>query len=113
MRILILEDEPMIAIDLEYIVHDASGEAECTLATTVQAGVLSVEDGVDFAILDIHIGYDGKTSYPVASMLQARGIPFCFVSSSDKAMPYRYGNVPFVAKPYQPQEIARVLPRAA
>jgi DNA-binding response OmpR family regulator len=113
MRILILEDEPIIAIDLEEIVSSAGCGAECTVATTVQAGVRSVEKGIDFAILDIHLGYHGKTSFPVASMLQARGIPFCFVSSSDKAMPYRYGDVPFVAKPFHPQEIAGILPRAA
>lgn len=112
MRILILEDEPIIAIDLEDIIAEANG-ADCTLATTVKQGLRSIEDGIDFAILDVHLGFEGKTSFPVASILQARGIPFCFVSCSGKPVPTRYGGIPFIAKPFRPSEISEMLPLAA
>ena len=112
MRILIVEDEPIIAIDLEDIVTSANG-ADCSLASTVKEGLRCIERGVDFAILDVHLGFDGKTSFPLASALQARGIPFCFVSCSGLPMPRRYGSVPFIAKPFRPSQISEMLPTAA
>jgi DNA-binding response OmpR family regulator len=112
MRILILVDEPIIAFDLEDIVSDANG-ADCTLAQTVRDGLRSVEQGIDFAILDVHLGYRGATSYPVAQRLQERGIPFCFVSCGRKPLPPRFGAVPLVSKPFHPSAICGMLPMAA
>jgi DNA-binding response OmpR family regulator len=112
MRVLILEDEPIIAFDLEEIVNGANG-ADCTLAQTVEDGLQSVEQGIDFAILDVHLGYRGITSFPVARRLQERGIPFCFVSCGRKPLPHRFGEVPFISKPFHPSSIRGMLPMAA
>ena len=112
MRILILEDEPIIACDLEDIVLSA-GNARCTVASSVLEGLRSIALGIDFAILDVHLGSRGMTSFPVASMLQARGISFCFVSCSSRPMPRRYENVPVIGKPYRPSQISQILPAAA
>lgn len=113
MKILILEDEPIIAIDLEDIVGSANDDAECVLASTVDAGLRCVEGGVDFALLDIAIGHDRNTSFSVAALLMARGIPFCFVSSGGRSVPTVFRTVPFVSKPFRPETITGLLPAAA
>lgn len=112
MRVLILEDEPIIAIDLEDIVTDRIG-AECVTADNVEDGMRCIEAGIDFAILDINLGDAKETSLPVAARLLEKRIPFCFVSSSLERLPPELLRVPRVAKPFQPKEIARVLPMAA
>lgn len=111
MRILILEDEPIIALDLEDIVA-SSTHADCILASTIEEGLACIEEGVDFAMLDVKLG-EGQTSLPVAQRLSERHVPFCFISSSLKQLPASYMGVPCVEKPYRPSEIARILPAAA
>lgn len=112
MRVLILEDEPLIAMDLEDIVENRC-HAQCLMASNVDAALRHIADGVDFAMLDIHLGEGGANSLRVASSLMARSIPFCFVSASLTTLPEMFAGVPRVAKPFRPQEIERVLPAAA
>ncbi|MFD2237307.1 hypothetical protein [Aureimonas populi] len=111
MRILILEDEPLIAMDLEDIVTGAG--AECVVASTVRGGLARVAEGVDFAMLDYNLGCPQNNSLPVALDLMARGIPFCFVSGSLAELPARFDAVPRISKPFRPREIEAVLPAAA
>ncbi|MEF2071468.1 response regulator [Consotaella aegiceratis] len=112
MRVLILEDEPILAMDLEDIVESRSG-AECVVADSVEAGLMGIERGVDFAMLDIHLGGDGETSLPVAQELLRRRIPFCFISSRLDDLPSSFHRVPKVGKPFQARDIAGVLPALA
>lgn len=112
MRILILEDDPIIAIDIDDILTEAV-DAECVVAPTVSAALASVEAGVDFALLDINIGHDRNTCFPVAAMLVAKDIPFCFVSCSRKSLPGNFNRVPFIAKPFRPSQITDALLMAA
>ncbi len=109
MRILIVEDEPLIAMDLEDILHEASF-ADCVWARNVADGLCEVARGVDFALLDFNLGQ--QTSLPVALSLRARGVPFCFVSGSLSDLPCAFGRVPSVAKPFRPADIRRILPAA-
>ena len=111
MRILIVEDEPLIAMDLEDIVTDTV-RADCVLAATVEDGLRWVAAGVDFAMLDIDLGRNRETSFPIALGLLQVGIPFCFVSARASQLPAVFSGVPRVAKPYRAMEIAQVLPAA-
>ncbi|WP_182084867.1 response regulator [Aureimonas sp. ME7] len=107
MRILILEDEPLIAMDLEDIVTDAVA-ADCVWAKDLRDGMRRVTEGIDFALLDFDLG--GDNSLPVASYLRAHDIPFCFVSSSLSKLPPQFHNVPSVSKPFRPADILRAIP---
>jgi DNA-binding LytR/AlgR family response regulator len=109
MRILILEDEPLIAMDLEDIVSDGCG-AECVLAANVQTGLDRVAEGVDFAFLDFDLGSRSRNSLAVACDLLERHIPFCFVSGSLPSLPEAFRDIPRIAKPFRPSEIRRILP---
>lgn len=112
MRILILEDEPLIALDIEEIVESAC-HAVCLLAGTVEGALRHIETGVDFAVLDINLGSGGEDSLPVAMRLMARSIPFCFVSASLTSLPALFAGVPRVGKPFRQQEIVNMLPQGA
>lgn len=110
MKILILEDEPIIAIDLADIIDSASDHRDCVVASTLEAGLRCVEGGVDFALLDIRIGHERGTSFPLAALLMSRRIPFCFVSSGDRDVPEAFETIPFVGKPFKPENITKMLP---
>ena len=73
--ILLLEDEPLILMDLEFAVEDAGCDA---LAATTAKRALTLIDGndrIDVAVLDVTL-QDGMTCLPVAQELERRGIPF-------------------------------------
>ncbi|KQT57318.1 MULTISPECIES: response regulator [unclassified Aureimonas] len=112
MRVLILEDEPIIAIDLEDIVTSGKAGVECVLAASIDSARRLLETGVDFALLDINIGHDHNRSYGIAAELMQRETPFCFVSSTSRAVPKAFAGIPFVAKPFRPSQILEALPAA-
>lgn len=98
-RVLILEDEFFVAIDLEQIVQTHLPSAEVVLCTSVAEAQAALEKPVGLALLDIDV-LDGK-SFPLAQALSERGTPFAFVSSSrPDEVPSHLAHVPFIAKPF-------------
>ncbi|WP_460451319.1 response regulator [Alsobacter sp. SYSU BS001988] len=98
-RVLILEDEFFVALDLEAIVQAHVPRAEIVLCTSVVEAQAALAKPIRVALLDVDV-HDGK-SFSVAEALVARGIPFAFVSaSSPGAVPDALSHAPFVAKPY-------------
>ncbi len=108
-QILIVEDDPMVALDLEGIVLGAAGEAQVAVANSVvEARNVLAAMAFDLAFLDIDV-LDGKT-FEVAALLHERGTPFAFVSGSrPEDVPAPLRDVPFVPKPYHPEDIERTL----
>ncbi len=109
MRVLILEDEPLIAMDLEEIILETL-PADCVWASSLKDGLRRVQEGVDFALLDFDLG--GDNSIPIARRLEALNVPFCFVSGSLAEVPSRFHKVPRIAKPYCSADIVRALEAA-
>jgi DNA-binding response OmpR family regulator len=108
MRILILEDDPLIALDLEAIVEGEGHEVVGTV-DTLAAARAELRRGFDFALLDIDV-VDGK-SFELAMTLQERRIPFAFVSASRPSeLPVHLRDVRFVPKPFEEAAILRTLP---
>jgi len=110
MRVLIVEDEPLIAMDLEDIVAERS-DATCVWARTVSDGLEKALSDLDFALLDYNIA--GGTSAAVARLLQSRHVPFCFVSASVGELPAQFGSIPRLSKPFTADAVRRLLPEAA
>lgn len=99
MRILILEDDPLTALDLQCLLDGCGHEIVGLCGTVADAGE-QLSDDVDFAFLDIDLP-DGK-SFPFAETLKRRCVPFAFVSASRRSeLPAALRHVPFIAKPYQ------------
>ena len=111
-RILIVEDEILIAMLLEDIVTDL-GHHPVGPVMRLQPALAAAERGdFDFAILDINLA--GRKSFPVADCLLRRGIPFIFASGYGRAgLTEDYARIPVVQKPYDPGQIARMIEASA
>lgn len=109
MRVLILEDNPFIGLDLQSIVESEGHEVVRLCGSLAQARE-GLPANLDFALLDVEVR-DG-TSYEFAALLATRRIPFAFVSGSKrKDVPAHLQDAPFVAKPFMESAIKGVLPK--
>jgi DNA-binding response OmpR family regulator len=105
LRILILEDDPLIALDLQAIVEAEGHEVVGVFDNLADAGD-HLGEGCDFALLDIDVP-DGK-SFGLAAALLERRIPFVFVSGSRPSeLPHHLRGASFIAKPYEEAAIRR------
>lgn len=109
--ILIVEDQMLIALDLEQILDEAGFAVAATAGSAREALAWLERNGPDAAILDVNLG--DETSEAVADALQARNIPFMFATGYGEAgaIPHRFSAVPTVRKPYAAETIARQLSR--
>lgn len=98
--VLIVEDNMIIALDMEDVVLEM-GAKRALLCRTCQDAfdVLAVED-IHFALLDFHL--TDETSQNVAQALLAAGKPFLFVtgSSSESSVIVNMEGVPRLQKPF-------------
>ena len=108
-RILIVDDEPLIAMMLEDFV-DALGRRVAGSADSVAAALAILAAGeVDAAILDVNLR-GGETSWPVADAMAARGLPFLIATGgSDDMIAEPYRDRPVLAKPFTLDGIERAL----
>ncbi len=107
-RILIVEDEPMLAFAIEDTLLD-SGFAVAGVAGELQTALAMIESGVcDGAILDVNLS--GVSAGPAASALAARGLPFIILSgySSDQ-QPSAFSGAPRLQKPCRPERLIQAL----
>ena len=78
-RVLVLEDEPLIAM----VLVDILEEAGCTVVgpahDAAQAAKLIAESPIDVAVLDVNLG-SGHTSASIADSLRGSGTPFIFAT---------------------------------
>lgn len=73
--ILILEDEPLILLDLELAAQDRGCEVHAVATCEAAVEVMEKAERIDVAILDVSLGR-GETCFPVAHELSERGIPY-------------------------------------
>jgi CheY-like chemotaxis protein len=107
--VLIVEDDPLIALDLEETVI-ALGAAGVRAATSVAAALAAIEARApDFAFLDINLG--SEPSFDVGDRLEALNIPFAFVTGygMDAPIPARFAGRPIVGKPFSSDDVAQAL----
>jgi len=106
-RVLIAEDDGLIAEDLRALVERQGGIVVIMAPTTAGALAAVERHAVDLALLDVRLG-DG-TAEDVARALRARRIPFIVVTGYARdGLPPLLRDAPFVAKPYLPRELAAV-----
>src|SRR5579871_2888326 len=77
-RVLIVEDESIVAMLLEDMLSDLGHQVVETAMRLPQALEAASTADVELAILDVNLG--GRTSYAVADALDARGVPVIFAS---------------------------------
>ena len=107
-RILIVEDEPLIALDLESTVIDHEGIVVGPVGTIAEATLIVGTEAIDGAILDLRLG--GELGLSVAECLRTRKIPFVIHSGqADTTLPSIWPAVPVINKPALPEAVIAVL----
>jgi DNA-binding response OmpR family regulator len=105
-RVLIVEDDELLADHLAVLVRDQLGCMPFVAGTAGEAMVFAAER-VDFGFLDIKVS-DGLT-FLVAKHLRERGVPFAFVSATDPiAVPADLSDALFLRKPVPPPRLLAV-----
>ncbi|CAH0343051.1 response regulator [Rhizobium sp. CECT 9324] len=82
-RILVVEDEVWLAIELEDALREGGFDVIGPAASVRQALTLLNDQRPDAAVLDVTLG--GEKVTPVALLLKSIGIPFILASASDPA----------------------------
>lgn len=98
-RILVVEDEPLLSLDICAQIEDCGGVVVGP-APTLDRGqeLFSMRPLPDGGILNIRIGR--HMVYPLADYLLAAGVPLIFASSENRAfIPQKYAGVPLLGKP--------------
>lgn len=100
MRIMIVEDEALLALELESEIEAAGHSVIGVAAASKAARQLVEDDRPDFAFVDIHL-IDGPTGIDVGRFLAEKDIPYVFVSGNIKRIPEDFaGAVGAIEKPY-------------
>jgi CheY-like chemotaxis protein len=107
-RILIVDDEPMVAIDLESVLL-AAGFEIAGVTGNLATALSIVESGIcDAALLDANLV--GVSAAPIATALAARGIPFLVLSGyAPEQQPGALRAGQHLQKPASPSQIVKVL----
>jgi CheY-like chemotaxis protein len=76
-RVLVVEDEALLALDLQYAFEDAGAEVLGPALSLMQAlETVAHAAAIDLAVLDVDLA--GEDVYPIAEILLQRGVPFVF-----------------------------------
>ena len=107
-RVLLVEDEPLVALSLQEVLQDAGCTVRGPASTLADAESLAGEDGLDAAVLDVNL--PGGPSLPLGAWLEARGVPVVYVTGLE-GVPGREGAV-VLQKPVRAEALLVALGRA-
>lgn len=110
-RVLIVEDEALVAMLLETILEDM-GCTPAGPAATVEEGLRLAAGGeVDAALLDVNVA--GRQVFPVAEALRERGVPFVFSTGyGEGGLPDEWRGQPTLQKPFTEHAVRAALMQA-
>jgi len=105
-RILVVEDEPLVALELTTILEEAGAAVLGPAATPEEVLDCLEQAEVDGALLDGNLR--GRAVDDVAAMLAQRKVPFAFVSGYAKDnLPRAFAEVPLLGKPFTGEQLLR------
>ena len=109
--ILIVEDEPLIAMMLEDFLESMGHTIRATCDTVSQAMAETEKGGFDLAILDVNL--KGESVWPVAAALRDRGTPFVLASGGHvEPPPPEFKNAPMIEKPFTIDRVTPIIEAA-
>ena len=106
-RVLVVEDEALLNMLLEDVLLEQGMVVVGPAATLEAALALAAETPLDGAILDVNLGT--HNSYPVARVLEARGVPFVFATAYAESSTRAAEGVRVLPKPYDLRQLVEVL----
>jgi CheY-like chemotaxis protein len=106
-RILIVEDNPLVAFTAGAMVDDLGGEVVGIAGTLAEAIALAGRCAAQATMLDIDLR--GTSSEAVAATLTARRIPFLVTTGFQTRSLRGFEGAPRLLKPYLPHQLGRAL----
>ncbi len=111
-RVLVVEDESLVAMLLETILEDM-GCTPVGPAATVDEGLrlATGEEPIDAALLDVNVA--GRQVFPIAQALKDRGVPFVFSTGyGEGGLPDEWRGQPTLQKPFTESAVRDALMKA-
>jgi CheY-like chemotaxis protein len=114
-RCLVLDDEFLIALDIQQILELARAKHVASVATASEAiALVRREAKFDLAVLDVKLGGSEDNSLGVASELAKTGTPFVFLTGMrvDNVHAREFPQAPVIEKPYDAVALLDAVQRA-
>ncbi len=103
-RFLVVEDEPLVALDLVAGLQKAGAETIGPVGKSEQALVIIEKERLDGALLDANL--HGRPVDDIAAALTRRRVPFVFVTGYGRAsLPEAFGKAPMLSKPFTEAQV--------
>ncbi len=106
-RVLVVEDEVLLAMMLEDVLSDAGAYVVGPAATVEQAIALIASEVIDVALLDVCLR--DQRSDPVAEVLRQRGVPYVLATGYSNPQGADLASAPTLAKPYRLEQLEAAL----
>lgn len=103
-RFLVIEDEPLIGLDIVAALEEAQAQVEGPVATAEKAFEVIGRTSLDGALLDANL--HGRPVDDIASALTGRNVPFVFVTGHGRdGLPKSFREVAILSKPCSQQQV--------
>jgi CheY-like chemotaxis protein len=107
-RVLVVEDESLVAMMLEEMLQELNCSVLGPAGDLAEALGFAEKGEFDVALLDVSLRR--TPSFPVAEILQKRGIPFVFMTGyGAEDFPAAYQQLPRLSKPFDLPDLQRAL----
>ena len=108
LRVLVVEDEILVAMLIEDMLADLGFEVLGPAMRLDAALTMALDESFDLAVLDVNLA--NEQSFPVAQLLQERGIPFVFATGYGlRGLDERFKEVTTLQKPFEPDQLANAI----
>jgi AmiR/NasT family two-component response regulator len=107
-RVLVVEDEPLISLDIQAVLSDAGFDVVGTAATLIKAMELAHDVEFEGAVVDMNL--NGDITAPVVQKLLDQSIPVVLLTGySSKALVEPFCHCPLINKPYDSSHLVDTL----
>ncbi|MGK9055696.1 response regulator [Neorhizobium petrolearium] len=108
LRVLIVEDEGLVALMIEDMLQDLGCEIVASVSRLSKGRTIATTVPVDLAVLDVNLA--GQPSFPIAEILQKRQIPFIFSTGYGiDGLPQEFATRPAIGKPFSSSDLQRAI----
>lgn len=108
LRFMIVDDEAIIALNLECMLEDLGHTVIETVSQVDRGMEVARTSDIDMAILDINVR--GELSFPIAEILRSRSVPFIFSSGyGEGGLIDGFRDEVVLTKPYDTEGLRRIL----
>jgi CheY-like chemotaxis protein len=107
-RVLIIEDEPVIALDLQLLTESCGHHVVGIASTEAEAIAIAADGDVGLILADVNLGRGGNGISAVRTILESTTVPVIFVTAYPELLLTASGMEPafIMSKPFDPMTLA-------